>query len=176
MVVFGSRGQLGVELVRVLTERGLPVSGFDRPTWTSGTPRSMEQTLAQSRSRDCGELRRLQSSGCCRNEPAPAFIAMGSRSEIGHGLPATGRAVGALFHRLCLRWHRRPSPIPNRTSHIRWAPTGFRNSPANLRTAYLDAADDSDLRRLRTRGLQNRPRKFIELMLRQAGGKRPSAW
>lgn len=46
-VVFGNRGQLGVELVRELTQRGYQVEGFDRPEMDIAQREPVEQCLAQ---------------------------------------------------------------------------------------------------------------------------------
>ncbi|HTR35701.1 MAG TPA: dTDP-4-dehydrorhamnose reductase [Bryobacteraceae bacterium] len=47
VVVFGSAGQLGVELVRVFSERGYAVCGFDRGQVDIGDAQRVEQALAQ---------------------------------------------------------------------------------------------------------------------------------
>ena len=46
VVVFGRGGQLGVELVRELTERGYDVTGFDRSSVDVTDASRVEQTLA----------------------------------------------------------------------------------------------------------------------------------
>jgi len=47
VAIFGSRGQLGVELVREFTARGYMVSGFDRASVDISDATQVEQTLAQ---------------------------------------------------------------------------------------------------------------------------------
>ena len=75
IVVFGSRGQLGVELVREFTERGYIVSGFDRSSVDIGDPAHVEQTLARTDPVLVLNAAAYNQVDVAENEPLPAFIA-----------------------------------------------------------------------------------------------------
>jgi dTDP-4-dehydrorhamnose reductase len=75
VVVFGSRGQLGVELVREFTERGYIVSGFDRSGVDIGDPARVEQALARADPALVLNAAAYNQVDVAENEPLPAFIA-----------------------------------------------------------------------------------------------------
>ena len=47
VVVFGCRGQLGIEVVRVLEERGYPVAGFERTQVDISDSDQVDRTFAR---------------------------------------------------------------------------------------------------------------------------------
>ena len=75
VVVFGSRGQLGVELVREFTERGYKVSGFDRASVDISDAARVEQTLARTDPALVLNAAAYNQVDVAENEPAPAFNA-----------------------------------------------------------------------------------------------------
>jgi len=77
VVVFGSRGQLGVELVREFTERGHVVSGFDRSSVDIGDAAQIEQTLARADPALVLNAAAYNQVDVAENEPVPAYIANG---------------------------------------------------------------------------------------------------
>jgi dTDP-4-dehydrorhamnose reductase len=77
VVVFGSRGQLGVELVRVLTERGYTVVGFERSSVDITDAASVERTLAREDPAIVVNSAAYNQVDVAENEPVPAFLANG---------------------------------------------------------------------------------------------------
>jgi dTDP-4-dehydrorhamnose reductase len=75
VAIFGSRGQLGVELVREFTERGYVVSGFDRASVDIGDAASVEQTLAQVDPSLVLNAAAYNQVDVAEKEPQPAFVA-----------------------------------------------------------------------------------------------------
>jgi dTDP-4-dehydrorhamnose reductase len=76
-VVFGSRGQLGVELVRVLNERGYTVVGFERASVDITDAASVERTLAREDPAIVVNSAAYNQVDVAENEPVPAFLANG---------------------------------------------------------------------------------------------------
>ncbi|HLK19089.1 MAG TPA: dTDP-4-dehydrorhamnose reductase [Bryobacteraceae bacterium] len=77
VVIFGSRGQLGVELVRVFTERGYTVVGFERSSVDITDAASVERTLAQEDPAIVVNSAAYNQVDVAENEPVPAFLANG---------------------------------------------------------------------------------------------------
>jgi dTDP-4-dehydrorhamnose reductase len=77
VVIFGSRGQLGVELVREFSGRGYDVVGLDRASVDIGDPASVERTLAQADPGLVINSAAYNQVDVAENEPLPAFIANG---------------------------------------------------------------------------------------------------
>ena len=77
VVVFGSRGQLGVELVRVLTERGYTVVGFERSSVDITDAASVERTLAREDPAIVVNSAAYNQVDVAENEPIPAYLANG---------------------------------------------------------------------------------------------------
>jgi len=77
VVIFGSGGQLGVELVREFSARGYDVVGFDRAGVDIGDPASVERTLAQADPEVVVNSAAYNQVDVAENEPLPAFIANG---------------------------------------------------------------------------------------------------
>jgi len=75
VAIFGSRGQLGVELVREFTERGYKVSGFDRASVDIGDAARVEQMLAQADPALVLNAAAYNQVDVAEKEPQPAFVA-----------------------------------------------------------------------------------------------------
>ena len=75
VVVFGSRGQLGVELVRELSERGYVVSGFDRSSVDIGDASRVEQALVRADPALVFNAAAYNQVDVAESEPVPAFTA-----------------------------------------------------------------------------------------------------
>jgi dTDP-4-dehydrorhamnose reductase len=76
-VVFGCRGQLGIELVAVLTERGYRVAGFDRTQVDISDSAQVERTFAQEDPAIVINAAAYNQVDIAEKEPAPAMIANG---------------------------------------------------------------------------------------------------
>ncbi|HSM78066.1 MAG TPA: dTDP-4-dehydrorhamnose reductase [Bryobacteraceae bacterium] len=74
-VVFGCRGQLGVELVRELSGRGYSVRGFDRAAVDITSPAAVEQALAEVDPVLVLNAAAYNQVDVAENEPAAAFQA-----------------------------------------------------------------------------------------------------
>jgi dTDP-4-dehydrorhamnose reductase len=77
VVVFGSGGQLGVELVREFTERGYSVEGFERTNVDIADPVRVEQVLAQADPEIVLNSAAYNQVDVAEREPQPAFVANG---------------------------------------------------------------------------------------------------
>ena len=77
VVVFGSRGQLGVELVREFSERGYRVIGFDRAGVDIGDAASVERTLAAADPALVLNAAAYNQVDVAESEPLPAMTANG---------------------------------------------------------------------------------------------------
>ena len=76
-MVFGSRGQLGVELVREFSEREYNVTGFDRASVDIGDAESVQHTLAQADPALVVNAAAYNQVDVAEIEPLPALIANG---------------------------------------------------------------------------------------------------
>jgi dTDP-4-dehydrorhamnose reductase len=76
-VVFGCRGQLGIELVAVLAARGYEVAGFDRTQVDIGDGAQVERTFAQEDPALAINAAAYNQVDIAEKEPAPAMIANG---------------------------------------------------------------------------------------------------
>ncbi len=76
-VVFGCRGQLGVELVAVLAERGYQVAGFDRSQVDISDGAQVERTFAQEDPAIVINAAAYNQVDVAEKEPAPAMLANG---------------------------------------------------------------------------------------------------
>jgi dTDP-4-dehydrorhamnose reductase len=77
VVVFGSRGQLGVELARVFSKRGYHVTGFDRAGVDIGDTASVERVLAQADPALVLNAAAYNQVDVAESEPLPALVANG---------------------------------------------------------------------------------------------------
>jgi dTDP-4-dehydrorhamnose reductase len=76
-VVFGCRGQLGVELVAVFTERGYEVAGFDRNQVDICDNAQVEQAFAREDPAVVINAAAYNQVDIAEKEPAPAMLANG---------------------------------------------------------------------------------------------------
>ncbi len=76
-VVFGCRGQLGVELVAVLRKRGYEVTGFDRAQVDIGDSTQVEQAFAREDPAIVINAAAYNQVDVAEKEPAPAMAANG---------------------------------------------------------------------------------------------------
>jgi len=77
VVVFGSGGQLGIELVREFSERGYSVAGFERSDVDIADPTRVERTLAESDPEIVINSAAYNQVDVAEKEPLPAFAANG---------------------------------------------------------------------------------------------------
>jgi dTDP-4-dehydrorhamnose reductase len=77
VVVFGSRGQLGVELVREFTSRAYQVVGFERTAVDVSDASAVEHTLGQQDPAIVLNAAAYNQVDVAENEPLPAFVANG---------------------------------------------------------------------------------------------------
>jgi dTDP-4-dehydrorhamnose reductase len=77
VVVFGCRGQLGIELVTVFTERGYRVTGFDRTQVDIGDGTQVEQVFAREDPAIVVNAAAYNQVDVAEKEPAPAMAANG---------------------------------------------------------------------------------------------------
>jgi len=77
VVVFGCRGQLGIEVVTVLRERGYSVTGFDRTQVDIGDSAQVDQTFAREDPAIVINAAAYNQVDIAEKEPAPAMIANG---------------------------------------------------------------------------------------------------
>lgn len=77
VVVFGCRGQLGVEVVQVFQERGYRVTGFERSQVDIGDSAQVERAFAQEDPAIVVNAAAYNQVDVAEREPAPAMIANG---------------------------------------------------------------------------------------------------
>jgi dTDP-4-dehydrorhamnose reductase len=77
VVVFGCRGQLGIELTAVFTERGYQVTGFDRSQVDIGDSAQVEQAFAREDPSIVINAAAYNQVDIAEKEPVPAMIANG---------------------------------------------------------------------------------------------------
>jgi len=77
VVVFGSGGQLGVELVNEFTKRGYSVEGFERTDVDIADTTRVEQVLAQADPEIVLNSAAYNQVDVAEKEPLPAFVANG---------------------------------------------------------------------------------------------------
>ena len=77
VVVFGCRGQLGIELAAVFTERGYQVTGFDRSQVDIGDSAQVEQAFAREDPSIVINAAAYNQVDIAEKEPVPAMIANG---------------------------------------------------------------------------------------------------
>ena len=76
-MVFGCRGQLGVEVVRVFQERGYQVTGFERAQVDIGDSAQVERAFTQEDPAIVVNAAAYNQVDVAEREPAPAMIANG---------------------------------------------------------------------------------------------------
>ncbi len=109
IVVFGRRGQLGVELVTVFQQRGYDVAGFDRSKVDISDAAQVAQVFATVDPAIVINAAAYNQVDVAEKEPLPAMQANGLAVR---NLAMACRQHDARFvhfsHRLCFRRHRRP--------------------------------------------------------------------
>jgi dTDP-4-dehydrorhamnose reductase len=175
VVVFGSRGQLGVELVRVLTERGYTVVGFERSSVDISDAASVERTLAKEDPAIVVNSAAYNQVDVAENEPVPAFMANGLAVR---NLAMACRQLDARFVHFSTDYVFDGTAGRPYTENDRPHPLGAYGVSKLAGELYAQAYLDTPLI-IRTSGvfgpggLKTARGNFIELMLRLAAGKQP---
>lgn len=175
VVVFGSRGQLGVELVRVLTERSYTVVGFERSSVDITDAASVEHTLAREDPAIVVNSAAYNQVDVAENEPVPAFMANGLAVR---NLAMACRQLDARFVHFSTDYVFDGTAGRPYTENDRPHPLGAYGVSKLAGELYAQAYLDKPLI-IRTSGvfgpggLKTARGNFIELMLRLAAGKQP---
>jgi dTDP-4-dehydrorhamnose reductase len=175
VVVFGCRGQLGVELGRVFTERSYTVVGFDRTKVDISDAASVERTLATEDPAIVLNAAAYNQVDVAENEPVPAFMA---NALAVRNLAMACRQLDARFV------HFSTDYVFDGTAHRPYAendrphPLGAYGVSKLAGELYAQAYLETPLI-IRTSGvfgpggLKTARGNFIELMLRLAASKQP---
>jgi dTDP-4-dehydrorhamnose reductase len=175
VVVFGSRGQLGVELVQVLTERGYTVVGFERSSVDISDAASVERTLATEDPAIVVNSAAYNQVDVAENEPVPALMANGVAVR---NLAMACRQLDARFVHFSTDYVFDGTAGRPYTENDRPHPLGAYGVSKLAGELYAQAYLDRPLI-IRTSGvfgpggLNTARGNFIELMLRLAAGKQP---
>lgn len=175
VVVFGSRGQLGVELVRVLSERGYTVVGFERATVDITDAASVERTLAHEDPSIVVNSAAYNQVDVAENEPVPAFLANGLAVR---NVAMACRQLDARLVHFSTDYVFDGTAGRAYTEADRPHPLGAYGVSKLAGELYAQAYLDKPLV-IRTSGvfgpggLRTARGNFIELMLRLAAGKQP---
>jgi dTDP-4-dehydrorhamnose reductase len=175
VVVFGSRGQLGVELVRVLTERGYTVVGFERSSVDITDAASVERTLAREDPAIVVNSAAYNQVDVAENEPVPAFLANGLAVR---NVAMACRQLDARLVHFSTDYVFDGTAGRPYTEADRPHPLGAYGVSKLAGELYAQAYLDKPLI-IRTSGvfgpggLKTARGNFIELMLRLAAGKQP---
>jgi len=175
VVVFGSRGQLGVELVRVLTERSYTVVGFERSSVDITDAAGVERTLAKEDPAIVVNSAAYNQVDVAENEPVPAFMANGLAVR---NLAMACRQLDARFVHFSTDYVFDGTAGRPYTENDRPHPLGAYGVSKLAGELYAQAYLDKPLI-IRTSGvfgpggLKTARGNFIELMLRLAAGKQP---
>jgi dTDP-4-dehydrorhamnose reductase len=174
-VVFGSRGQLGVELVRVLTERSYTVVGFERSSVDITDAAVVEHTLAREDPAIVINSAAYNQVDVAENEPVPAFMANGLAVR---NLAMACRQLDARLVHFSTDYVFDGTAGRPYTEQDRPHPLGAYGVSKLAGELYAQAYLDKPLI-IRTSGvfgpggLKTARGNFIELMLRLAAGKQP---
>ena len=175
VVVFGSRGQLGVELVRVLTERGYTVVGFDRSKVDISDLLGVERNLAQEDPALVVNAAAYNQVDVAENEPLPAYLANGLAVR---NLAMACRQLDASFVHFSTDYVFDGTAARPYTEQDRPHPLGAYGVSKLAGELYAQAYLEKPLV-IRTSGvfgpggLKTARGNFIELMLRLAASKQP---
>jgi dTDP-4-dehydrorhamnose reductase len=175
VVVFGSRGQLGVELVRVLTERAYTVVGFERSSVDISDAASVERTLAREDPAIVVNSAAYNQVDVAENEPVPAFLANGLAVR---NVAMACRQLDARLVHFSTDYVFDGTAGRPYTENDRPHPLGAYGVSKLAGELYAQAYLDKPLI-IRTSGvfgpggLKTARGNFIELMLRLAAGKQP---
>ena len=175
VVIFGSRGQLGVELVRSFTERSYQVVGLDRTKVDIADARSVEQTLAGEDPGIVVNAAAYNQVDVAENEPLPAFLANGLAVR---NLAMACRQLDARFVHFSTDYVFDGTAGRPYTEKDRVHPLGAYGVSKLAGELYTQAYLEKPLV-IRTSGvfgpggLRTARGNFIELMLRLAASQRP---
>ncbi|HYL75119.1 MAG TPA: dTDP-4-dehydrorhamnose reductase [Bryobacteraceae bacterium] len=175
VVIFGSRGQLGVELVRVLGERGYQVTSLDRSKVDISDAGSVEQILAAEDPAMVMNAAAYNQVDVAENEPLPAYLANGLAVR---NLAMACRQVDAQFIHFSTDYVFDGTAGRPYTEKDRPHPLGAYGVSKLAGEMYAQAYLEKPLV-IRTSGvfgpggLRTARGNFIELMLRLASSQRP---
>ncbi|HEV2688862.1 MAG TPA: dTDP-4-dehydrorhamnose reductase [Bryobacteraceae bacterium] len=175
VVVFGSRGQLGVELARVFAERGYQVTSLDRSKVDIADPASVEKILATEDPGIVVNAAAYNQVDVAENEPLPAFLANGFAVR---NLAMACRQIDARFVHFSTDYVFDGGAGRAYTEEDRPHPLGAYGVSKLAGELYAQAYLEKPLV-IRTSGvfgpggLRTARGNFIELMLRLAAGQRP---
>jgi dTDP-4-dehydrorhamnose reductase len=175
IVVFGSRGQLGVELVRVFTERKYTVVGFERSKVDISDAASVERTLGGEDPAIVVNAAAYNQVDVAENEPVPAFLA---NALAVRNLAMACRQLDATFVHFSTDYVFDGTAGRPYTENDRPHPLGAYGVSKLAGELYAQAYLEKPLI-VRTSGvfgpggLKTARGNFIELMLRLAASKQP---
>jgi dTDP-4-dehydrorhamnose reductase len=175
VVVFGCRGQLGVELVRVFTERAYTVVGFERSKVDISDAASVERTLAGEDPAIVVNAAAYNQVDVAENEPVPAYMA---NALAVRNLAMVSRQLDARFVHFSTDYVFDGTAGRPYTENDRPHPLGAYGVSKLAGELYAQAYLDKPLI-VRTSGvfgpggLKTARGNFIELMLRLAANKQP---
>jgi len=175
VVVFGCHGQLGVELVRIFTERGYTVAGFERYKVDITDAASVEKALAQEDPATVVNAAAYNQVDVAENEPLPAYLANGLAVR---NLAMTCRQLDARFIHFSTDYVFDGTAGRAYTEQDRPHPLGAYGVSKLAGELYAQAYLENPLV-IRTSGvfgpggLRTARGNFIELMLRLAASQRP---
>jgi len=173
--VFGSRGQLGVELVKVLKERGYTVTGFERSMVDITDFGSVERALAREDPATVVNAAAYNQVDVAENEPVPAFMA---NALAVRNLAMASRQLDARFVHFSTDYVFDGTAGRPYTEQDRPHPLGAYGVSKLAGELYAQAYLETPLI-IRTSGvfgpggLRTARGNFIELMLRLAANKQP---
>jgi dTDP-4-dehydrorhamnose reductase len=175
VVVFGSRGQLGVELVREFTKREYVVVSFDRSKVDISDAASVEHVLAQEDPGVVVNAAAYNQVDVAENEPLPAYLANGLAVR---NLAMACRQLDARFVHFSTDYVFDGAAGRPYTEEDRPHPLGAYGVSKLAGELYAQAYLETPLV-IRTSGvfgpggLNTARGNFIELMLRLAASQRP---
>ena len=175
VVVFGSRGQLGVELVQEFTARGYSVAGFERAKVDINDAALVERTLAEADPAVVVNAAAYNQVDVAENEPLPAFLANGLAVR---NLAMACRQIDAQLVHFSTDYVFDGTANRPYTEDDRPHPLGAYGVSKLAGELYAQAYLDKPLI-VRTSGvfgpggLRTARGNFIELMLRLAANKQP---
>ena len=173
--MFGSRGQLGVELVKVLKERGYTVTGFERSMVDITDFGSVERALAREDPATVVNAAAYNQVDVAENEPVPAFMA---NALAVRNLAMASRQLDARFVHFSTDYVFDGTAGRPYTEQDRPHPLGAYGVSKLAGELYAQAYLETPLI-IRTSGvfgpggLRTARGNFIELMLRLAANKQP---
>ena len=178
VVVFGCRGQLGIEVVRVLEERGYRVAGFERTQVDISDSAQVDRTFAHEDPAIVINAAAYNQVDIAEKEPVPAMIANGLAVR---NLAMCCRQYDARFVHFSTDYVFDGAAGRAYTEEDAPHPLGAYAVSKLAGELYAQAYLDGPLI-IRTSGvfgpggLKTARGNFIELMLRLAAGANPFVW